>query len=171
MNTQRPASGLPLNGMPQSLRIEEHQMRSHYNIAILEAVYGKPDKSETEEAAKIRYYQNAIKELNIALNARPKRWQRSAPPKVAESMIFYNRGCYVAWLLGNDRNKQTLDISDAQRFLDDLSEAAKLGGISKHVIDSDFDPGVGDDSDIVRKPPHNSCVKPRKTPFELKGQL
>jgi tetratricopeptide (TPR) repeat protein len=135
----------------QSLRNEPHQIRAHYNLAVLAAVYGMPNENESKEEAKKRHYLAAIARLDQALAPHQNNWQRAAAPNIVKSLVRYNRACYRAWLLGVDATKPILTEGDAKGLLDDLNETVKLGGIAAKVklVETDFNPPVGEEGDIA----------------------
>ena len=151
----------------ESLRIEAHQMRAHYNRAVLLALYGRPANPEEQagEDARKRRYLLAIEELNKALDLSPQRWQKADAPSIVKAMIFYNRGCYRAWLLGADATKNPLTIDEARDFLADLQKAVELGGVPAEYVNTDWNP-TEDDRDKA-----DIYGAYQKSTEQLKGQL
>ena len=136
-----------LEQLNASLHTEKRQMRVHYNLAVLAALYGEKRDSENPVDAKKRHYAEAIQELTLALDPAQTRWQRSVAGDTVKSIVWYNRGCYRAWLLGADTSKPVLTETDAADFLADLNRAAQLGGVREKVIADDFN--AASDGDLA----------------------
>jgi hypothetical protein len=89
---------------------------------------------------------NAIEQLDLAPGI--DLWQRATAPVIVRSMVYYNRGCCKAWLLGVDA-QPGLTEADAKEFLHDLAQAAKLQRIPLKYIEADFNPPAGKEADIA----------------------